>query len=81
MKTQVRVITHLAHEQIVKEALERGGYPIAERTEYEPLKDICFLVDHPDIPFSLDAAALKMTVLRWLSHRLDKEIFYVVMGA
>ena len=81
MKVQIRVITHIAHEQEVAEALERGGYPVAERSIYEPLKGACFLVDHPELPFALDQQSLKASVLRWLKHRLGYEIFFVVMGA
>ena len=81
MKVQIRVITHIAHRQVVAEALERGGYPVAELTKYEPLKGICFLVDHPELPFALDQQSLKDSVLRWLKYKLGQELFFVVMGA
>ncbi len=81
MKVQIRVITHIAHQEEVAEALERGGYPVVERSHYTPLKGVCFLVDHPELPFALDQESLKSNVLRWLKHRLGHELFFVVLGA
>jgi len=81
MKVQIKVITLVAHQQIVAEALERGGYPVVECTHYAPLKGVCFLVEHPELPFELDQAELKDSVIRWLYHRLGYELFFVVMGA
>lgn len=81
MKVQIRVITHIAHRHQVAEALELGGYPVAEVSRYAPLKGVCFLVDAPELPFKLDQESLKSNVLRWLKHKLGHELFFVVMGA
>ena len=81
MKVQIRVLTHIAHQQVVAQALEQGGYPVTEVSSYEPLKGICFLVEHPELPFELDQSSLKDSVLRWLYHRLGHELFFVVVGA
>lgn len=81
MKVQIKVITFIAHQHLVAEALERGGYPVVERKKYEPLKGICFVVEHPDLPFELDQESLKDNVMRWLYHRLGHDIFFVVMGS
>jgi len=81
MKVQIRVITHVAHQHKVAEALHQGGYPIAERSYYPPLKGVCFLVEHPELPFELDQEGLKSSVLRWLKLKLGHELFFVVMGA
>ena len=81
MKVQIKVITLIANEQMVAEALKLGGYPVVERSLYKPLKGVCFLVEHPELPFELDQSELKSSVLRWLYHRLGHELFFVVMGA
>ena len=81
MKVQIRVITLIAHGHIVAQALEAGGYPVAERSLYEPLKGISFLVDHPELPFELDEQGLKDSVRRWLYLRLGHELFFVITGA
>lgn len=80
MKIQIRVITLVAHQQKVAEALEQGGYPVVECIKYEPLKGVCFLVEHPELPFELNQSELKSSILRWLYQKLSHELFFVVMG-
>lgn len=79
MKVQIKVITFIAHQQEVFEALDLGGYPVSKRSLFDPLKGICFLVEHPDVPFELDQSCLKSCVLRWLRHRLGSDFFLMVV--
>jgi len=79
MKIQIKVITLVVHQHLVAEALEQGGYVVLERSHYDPLKGICFLVGHPDLPFELDQDSLKDNVRRWLYRKLGHELFFVIM--
>ena len=81
MNTQIRVITHIIHEQAVSEALEEGGYTIVERTEYKPLNGVCLLVEHQRLPVQVETHHFKDSVLRWLKYLLGHELFFVVVGA
>ncbi|HVD99978.1 MAG TPA: hypothetical protein VNB90_17345 [Cytophagaceae bacterium] len=79
MNTQVRVITHKAHEKVVADAIEEGGFTIVDRGSYKPLKGISFVVEYPKMPITLSEEILKRNVLRWLKAQLGDELFFVVM--
>lgn len=81
MKVQIKVITHIAHEDEVIDALVFGGFPIVQCSYYKPIKGRCILVEHPGIPYSISQETFKGWVLRWLKHRLGDDLFFVVMGA
>lgn len=85
MNTQIRVITHITHEQAVSEALAEGGYTIVERTEYNPLHGVGLLVEHQRLPVQVETHHFKDSVLRWLKYELEfrqgYKLFFVVVGA
>jgi hypothetical protein len=81
MKVQIRVATLIVHQQVVAEALERGGYTASECVPFSGIMGIAFSVEHPDLPFKMNQGELRDAVRRWLCHWLGHELFFVVTGA
>jgi hypothetical protein len=77
-KVKVKVVTLMAHRQVVEEALERGGYTASECVPFPGIMGIAFIVEHPDLPFEMDKTELTNAVRRWLYHRLGHELFFVI---
>jgi hypothetical protein len=79
-KVKVKVVTLIVHQQVVAEALERGGYTASECRPFPGIKGVALIVEHPELPFEMDKEELKLAVLKWLHHRLGSELFFVVMS-